>query len=59
MKAFWRSGDPFVWLAGAMLALSLLMVAGLVLLILVNGLGFFWPRDLERFTLDGGSDRRW
>jgi phosphate transport system permease protein len=55
MKAFWRSGDPFVWLAGAMLALSLLMVGGLVLLILVNGLGFFWPRDLERFTLNGGT----
>jgi phosphate transport system permease protein len=54
MKQFWRSGDPFVWLAGAMLALSLLMVGGLVALILFNALGFFWPRDLERFTLDGG-----
>jgi phosphate transport system permease protein len=55
MRAFWRSGDPFIWLAGAMLAVSLLMVAGLVTLILVSGLGFFWPRDLERFVLADGS----
>ena len=53
MRAFWRSGDPFVWLTGAMLGISLLLVAGLVVLILANGLGYFWPRDVERFTLAG------
>jgi len=53
MRGFWRSGDPFVWLAGAMLGISLLLVAGLVVLILANGLGYFWPRDVERFTLAG------
>jgi phosphate transport system permease protein len=55
VKGFWKSGDPFVWLAGAMLGVSLLMVVGLVSLILVNGLGFFWPRDLERFVLADGT----
>ncbi len=55
MRSFWKSGDPFVWLAGAMLGLSLLMVVGLVSLILVNGLGFFWPRDVERFVLTDGT----
>src|SRR5439155_8895276 len=55
MRGFWRSGDPLIWLAGAMLGVSLLMVAGLVMLILVSGLGFFWPRDLERFVLADGS----
>ena len=55
MSGFWRSGDPFVWLAGAMLGVSLLMVAGLVILILVNGLGYFWPRSVERFSLADGS----
>jgi phosphate transport system permease protein len=55
MRAFWKSGDPFVWLTGAMLALSLLMVTGLVGLVLVNGLGFFWPKDIERFVLEDGS----
>ena len=55
MNDFWKSGDPFVWLTGAMLALSLLMVGGLVTLVLSNGLGFFWPRPVERFVLDDGT----
>ncbi|MBI2963449.1 MAG: phosphate ABC transporter permease PstA [Deltaproteobacteria bacterium] len=38
-----------------MLALSLLMVTGLVTLVLVNGLGFFWPRGVERLVLDDGT----
>jgi phosphate transport system permease protein len=55
MRRFWQSGDPFVWLTGGALALSLLMVAGLVGLVLWNGLGFFWPADLVRFTLRDGK----
>jgi phosphate transport system permease protein len=31
------------------------MVAGLVLLILVHGLGFFWPADVVRFVRDDGT----
>ena len=55
MRDFWKSGDPFIWLTGAMLALSLLMVVGLVGLVMANGLGFFWPRATERFVLDDGT----
>ena len=55
MREYWKSGDPFVWLAGAMLGMSIVMVAGLVTLILMNGLGFFWPRTVERFALRDGS----
>jgi len=51
MKKFWKSGDPFIWLTGGALALSLIMVAGLALLVLVNGMGFFWPGELVRITL--------
>ena len=54
MKALWRSGEPFIWLCGGTLALALLLVSGLVLLILVNGLGFFWTRDIVRVTLGDG-----
>ena len=54
-KTFWKSGDPFVWLTGAILAVSLLMVAGLVGLVLANGLGFFWPKSLERLQLADGT----
>ena len=52
MNKFWKSGDPFIWLTAGALAFSLIMVVGLILLILVNGLGFFWPRDVVLFTLD-------
>jgi phosphate transport system permease protein len=49
------SGEPFIWLTGGALTLSLLLVAGLVGLILYNGLGFFWPQDVLRVTLDDGT----
>ena len=55
MKTFWRSGEPFIWLTGGALAIALLMVAGLVGIILVNGLGFFWPARVLRATLDDGT----
>ncbi|MGH2404965.1 MAG: phosphate ABC transporter permease PstA, partial [bacterium] len=56
MRRFWRSGDPLIWLTGAALAFALIMVAGLITLVLANGLGFFWPKDVVRLTLrDGGA----
>jgi phosphate transport system permease protein len=50
-----RRGDPFVWLTGSALGISLLLIAGLIIVILVNGLGFFWPRPLLQVTLKDGS----
>jgi len=55
MRNFWKSGEPFVWLTGGALALSLIMVAGLVLLVMANGLGFFWPSPIVRLTLADGT----
>ena len=55
MKRLWKSGEPFIWLTGGALALALLLVAGLVALILANGLGLFWPRDVVRMTLADGK----
>ena len=55
MKKFWTSGEPFIWLTGGALALSLLMVVGLIGLILYNGLGFFWPASVVRITLKDGK----
>ena len=46
-----RSGEPFIWIAGTGLAAAVLMVAGLLALVLANGLGFFWPADLHAWTL--------
>ena len=55
MRKFLDSGTLFVWLCGAGLAASLLMIGGLLILILVNGLGYFWPKDLIELSLHDGS----
>ncbi len=54
-KTFLSSGAPFIWLTGLATALGLLMIVGLLVLILVNGLGIFWPQNLQQFTLQDGS----
>src|SRR5215831_8796783 len=53
-KSLWKNGEPYIWLTGAALAFSLLMVGGMVALILANGLGVFWPAKLVQFTLRDG-----
>lgn len=54
LRAFLKSGSLFIWLCGGALALSLLMIGGLLLLILINGMGYFWPKDLVQYTLADG-----
>jgi phosphate transport system permease protein len=54
-KSFWSTGEPFVWLTGGALTLALLLVVGLITLIVGNGMGFFWPRQVIRLTLSDGS----
>ncbi|MGH7560679.1 MAG: phosphate ABC transporter permease PstA, partial [Gemmatimonadales bacterium] len=54
-KRFWGGGEPFIWLTGGALSLSLLLVVGLISLILYYGLGFFWPKAVVRATLGDGT----
>jgi len=54
MAEWFRRGSAFVWLSGAALALSLLMISSLVGFIAVKGLGFFWPRTLVLATTPEG-----
>ena len=35
--------------------MSLLMIGGLLVLIMINGMGYFWPKDLIQFTLKDGD----
>jgi phosphate transport system permease protein len=44
-----------IWFTGSALGVCMLMILGLILVILVNGLSFFWPQPLERVTLKDGS----
>jgi len=55
MRGFWKTGQPFIWLTGGSLAFCLLMIAGLVVVVVYNGLGFFWPATLVSCRLADGK----
>ena len=50
-KKFLASGNLFIWGCAAGVSVSLLMVFGLLLLIMINGLGYFWTSDIVELTL--------
>ena len=47
-------GEPMLWLCGGALAFALCMVAGLLLLVLVEGTGTFWPVRATQYRLADG-----
>jgi phosphate transport system permease protein len=51
LRETFRRGDPAIWFAGSGLGICLLMIGGMVTVIMMNGLGFFWPRPLVKVTL--------
>ena len=55
IKKFLDSGALFIWFCGTAVVASLLMVGGVLLLIMINGLGFFWPHALVEMTLTDGT----
>ncbi|MGH7181099.1 MAG: phosphate ABC transporter permease PstA [Nitrospiraceae bacterium] len=54
-KTFFASGNIFIWGCAAGVSISLLMVFGLLLLIIINGLGYFWTSNIVDLTLKGGQ----
>jgi len=55
MNKFWRVGEPMVWLSAAALSLTLLSAVTLLVVIMVNGLGVFWPSAIQELELKDGS----
>jgi len=58
LKTWVKSGDPWIWMIGGALGISLIMVVGLLTLIAVRGFSHFWPSPLVQTTVtlaDGGS----
>jgi phosphate transport system permease protein len=55
MKLFWKTGEPYVLATGASLAIILVMTLTLVVTVMFNGLGYFWPRALTKFELKDGT----
>jgi phosphate transport system permease protein len=54
-KQMLATGNIFIWGCAAGVSLSLLMVFGLLLLIMINGLGYFWISDIVDLTLKDGQ----
>lgn len=46
MGRFFASGTPWIWFNAGAVAISVIMTVGLLLLLAVNGLGHFWPKDI-------------
>ncbi len=57
IKAWFKSGSPWVWLNAAAVSMSLILVIGLLILIAVRGLGHFWPKDIVEYQYDDGSQQ--
>jgi len=50
IKAWFKSGNPWVWLNAAAVSACLIMVLGVLGLIVARGIGHFWPGELVRFS---------
>ena len=59
MKAreYFKSGEAYVWLNAGTVAICLIMVLGVLGLIAVRGLGYFWPADVvqAQYVAPGSS----
>jgi len=48
VNKWFSSGTPWVWCSAGAVSISLLMVFGVLALIALRGLGYFWPADLAQ-----------
>ncbi|MEM8497105.1 MAG: phosphate ABC transporter permease PstA [Pseudomonadota bacterium] len=47
--SWFRSGEPWIWVTGSAVAVSVIAVVGLLLILAVRGLGHFWPSNIVEF----------
>ncbi|MDA1044326.1 MAG: phosphate ABC transporter permease PstA [Verrucomicrobia bacterium] len=52
---FWKIGEPYVWISSATLTLILAMTVILLVVIMKNGLGVFWPQEQVQLTMKDAS----
>ncbi|SFX37491.1 phosphate ABC transporter permease PstA [Marinospirillum alkaliphilum] len=50
LQQWFRTGQPWIWLNAGAVTISLLLVIGLMGILLVRGLGHFWPAPLQLVT---------
>lgn len=57
-KKWFNSGAPWIWLNAGAVSISLIMVLGLLILIAVRGLSYFWPADVVDATYQDSSKNK-
>lgn len=58
IKTWWKSGTPWIWLNAGAVAISLLLVLGILGMIIVRGMGHFWISDIYEIQYDDGNKSR-
>ena len=48
-------GDGYIWATGAAVTTTLSIAAVLLIVIIMNGIVYFWPSDLHRMALKDGT----
>jgi len=55
VKAWFKSGSPWVWMTALAVSLSVIAVLGLLMLIAARGLVYFWPHTVYEFQVKGAD----
>ena len=55
LRGYTRQGEPWVWATAGAIALVVFMLIGMLLVVVANGAGYFWPHALQELVLDDGS----
>jgi phosphate transport system permease protein len=50
ISAWFKGGTPWIWLNAAAVSACLIMIIGVLGLIVVRGIGHFWPAQVTRFS---------
>ncbi|MEQ1486287.1 phosphate ABC transporter permease PstA [Methyloglobulus sp.] len=50
ISSWFKSGSPWIWLNAAAVSACLIMIVGVLGLIVVRGIGHFWPAQVTRFS---------
>ncbi|HKM16239.1 MAG TPA: phosphate ABC transporter permease PstA [Marinospirillum sp.] len=56
LKDWIRSGSPWIWLSASAVAISVVLVLGLLGIIASRGLVHFWPATLQEYTYTQAQD---
>ncbi len=57
-KTWWKSGSPWIWLNAGAVSASMVIVFGLLALIVVRGMGHFWPADVYEIEYDAPNGKQ-